>query len=187
MATVIDRKAQKNHLIVIPRIVNKIGDWYQFPMGIAYISAAAKKAGFNIFTINLNDQKGDVANIISRAIERHSIYSIATGGLTGQYGAIREVLEAAKLIRNNIVTICGGGIITSSPEDAMVALEVCDYGVVGEGEIIYCELLDALSKGINNVFVVPGIVMKTDTGFAQTIGKVAAVDLSELPYPYVLI
>ena len=43
-----------NHLVVVPRIVNTVGDLYQFPLGIAYISASLKSAGFAVFTLNLN-------------------------------------------------------------------------------------------------------------------------------------
>ncbi len=43
-----------NYLIVVPRMVNNKGDFYQFPQGLAYISAAMKYAGFNVFKLNLN-------------------------------------------------------------------------------------------------------------------------------------
>ena len=43
-----------NYLIVMPRFVDKVGEWYHFPLGVPYISACLKKAGFHVFTINMN-------------------------------------------------------------------------------------------------------------------------------------
>ena len=42
------------YLIVMPRFVDTIGEWYHFPLGIPYISACLKKENLEVFTINLN-------------------------------------------------------------------------------------------------------------------------------------
>lgn len=171
-----------NHLIVVPRIVNNIGDWYQFPLGIAYVSACLKKAGFNIFTLNLNHINGSISEILKKEILDNNIDIVSTGGLTGQYGAIREVLYNAKIINPKIITIAGGGIITSAPEHAMQALEYADYGVIGEAEIIICELHKAIENN-ENIENVAGIVHKEGTRYKQTIGSTASIDLNSLPLP----
>ena len=53
-----------NFLIVMPRLVQKTDDGYVFPLGIAYVSSSLKKAGFNVFTLNLNHHEGEVFDII---------------------------------------------------------------------------------------------------------------------------
>lgn len=172
-----------NHLIVMPRIVSKIGEWYQFPLGIAYISAALKKEGFSVFTLNLNNEHGAVIDILRERIGALDIKTVSTGGVTGQYGAIREVLEGAKQIDPNIVTVAGGGLISSAPEDAMMALECADYGVIGEGEIISCQLFHAIEEG-SGVLGIPGLVYRLANGsYARTLGKPAPVNLAEVPFP----
>ena len=176
------RLRSNNHLIVLPRIVNKVGEWYQFPLGVAYISASAKKAGFKVFTLNLNNEDGPVEEIIAREIAEHDIGTVSTGGVTGQYGAIREVFEAAKRARPDVITIGGGGIISSAPETAMGALEVCDFGVIGEGEIIFCDLLQALENNSSTVRI-PGLVMRAGNDFVCTLGDPAPVVLEDVPYP----
>lgn len=171
-----------NQLIVMPRIVNQIGDWYQFPLGIAYISSSLKNAGLNIYTLNLNHKSESTINILKEYIEKYDIDIVSTGGLTGQYGAIREVLYFAKQIKPSIITVAGGGIITSDPEHAMIALECADYGVIGEGELISQDLHKALQNG-SNIENIPGIIYKTDSGYKLTQGKVAHIDLDSLPMP----
>jgi len=171
-----------NLLIVVPRIVNKVGDWYQFPLGIAYISASLKKASFSIYTLNLNHIDGSIYDILKNAIDEHNVDIVLTGGLTGQYGLIRDVIEDSKRIKQGIVTIVGGGIITSAPEHAMEALEFADYGIIGEGEVICCELCGALENDTTKEDV-PGIIYKSNTSYKCTKGKVAPVDIEEVPFP----
>jgi len=170
------------HLLVVPRIVNKVGEWYQFPLGIAYISAVLKKEGFDVYTLNLNNEEGLVEEILRDQIKELSIDIISTGGVTGQYGAIREVLEFAKKIKPEIISIAGGGLISSAPEDAMSALEYADFGVIGEGEIIICKLCAALEQSLE-INKIPGIVYFHDDEYVQTIGKPAPVILDEIPFP----
>ena len=171
-----------NLLIVVPRIVNRVGDWYQFPMGIAYVSASMRKEGFTLFKLNLNNIDGYIYDILNDVIERNNIDIILTGGLTGQYGAIREIIEDAKRIRKNIKTIIGGGIITSAPEEAMQALEFADYGVIGEGEIISCELCYALENNID-VAMVPGVIYRSNGSYVRSKGNVTSVNIEEIPFP----
>ena len=171
-----------NQLIVVPRIVNTVGDWYQFPMGIAYISSCLRHAGFNVSLINLNNIHGSVGDILKKEILEHDIEVVMTGGVTGQYGAIKEIFETAQLVREDIITVAGGGIITSAPEHAMEALEFSDYGVIGEGEDIICELCRTFEEN-GNIEDVAGIVYKDGDSFKRTAGKVSSVDVKKLPLP----
>ena len=52
-------------MLIVPRIVNRIGDSYQFPSGIAYISSSLKEAGFEVINLNLNHVHGEVGDILS--------------------------------------------------------------------------------------------------------------------------
>ena len=176
------KKDKLNYLIVVPRIVNTVGDWYQFPLGIAYISSSLSQAGFKVIPLNLNNEAGSVYDIMSHAISRQDIDVVMTGGLTGQYGAIRHVVEVTKKIKPTAVTIIGGGIVTSAPEHAMQALEFGDFGVIGEGEIIICELCAALERKRSGEDV-PGLVYKKGNSFLRSSGKPAPVDLAKIPIP----
>ncbi|WDN90085.1 hypothetical protein BuS5_03055 [Desulfosarcina sp. BuS5] len=171
-----------NQLIAVPRVVNKIGDWYQPPLGIAYVSASLKKAGFSLFTLNLNHIHGSIYDILKNVIYEYKIDIVLTGGLTGQYGSIRDIIGNSKLITQSVITIVGGGIITSAPEHAMEALEFADYGVIGEGEIISCELCQALENG-RDIKQVPGVVYKDNNSYKQTKGEVTPINVEEIPFP----
>ena len=67
-----------NYLLVMPRLIQHLGDGYSFPLGIAYISSSMKKAGYNIITLNLNHRQGEVDEIIREEIEACKLPAIAT-------------------------------------------------------------------------------------------------------------
>jgi radical SAM superfamily enzyme YgiQ (UPF0313 family) len=162
--------------------VNNSGDWYWFPTGIGYISSSLKAAGFDISIVNLNHEDGTLYDILKQHITSSDIDVVLTGGLTGQYGAVRNVIESAKRIKKTIATVVGGGIITSAPEHAMQALEYADYGVIGEGEIICCQLCNALEQQ-SAITDIPGIVYKNGDQYIFTGDDARQVDIDSLPFP----
>ncbi|PHV71347.1 hypothetical protein CS063_06550 [Sporanaerobium hydrogeniformans] len=171
-----------NQLLVMPRVVDRVGEWYTFPLGIPYVSSALKRAGYNIYTLNLNNVEGDVYDILKYEIERNDIEIISTGGLSFQYNAIKEIVSEAKYIKKDIVTIVGGGIITSVPEVAMEALEFVDYGIIGEGEITNCELTEAIEEG-KNIGKIKGIIYKKDGKYVRNLPRPEIEDLDTIPFP----
>src|SRR3989338_7474378 len=171
-----------NYLLVMPRLVQNIGDGYVFPLGVAYVSSSMKKAGFNVFTLNLNHKEGDVFEIIKKTIEKNNIHVVATGGLSPQYHLVKNVIESAKKVNNNIITIVGGGIITADCETAMKALEFADYGVIGEGEETMCELCRILENN-GDLSVCDGLIYKEREGFKVTNPRKDIADVNGIPWP----
>lgn len=145
-----------NYLLVMPRFVSKVGEWYQFPLGLPYISASMKSAGFNVFTLNLNNEDGDIKYLLQNEIKKYDIDVVLTGGLIFEFHHIKKVLAISKSIKN-VTTIVGGGIITAAPVSSMTALEFCDFGVIGEGEITIRELCKVLEEK-KDVSAIKGII-----------------------------
>ena len=141
-----DMKNRKNinYCIVVPRLTEIVEQYYTFPIGIAYVSASLKAAGYSVTVCNLNYKEGKVTDLLAPIFRDHQIDVLATGGLTAQYWQLKEIIDAGKALCPNIITCVGGGIITSDPEAGMEALETVDYGIVGEGEITICELAEFL-------------------------------------------
>jgi anaerobic magnesium-protoporphyrin IX monomethyl ester cyclase len=150
-----------NFLLVMPRFARNIGDSYGFPLGIAYVSSSMKKAGFNVMTLNLNHSEGTLYDILKSRIENDNVNVIMIGALSAQYSMIRPIVESAKQINRNIITIVGGGIITSDPIVALDALEYVDIGVIGEGEVTSVELCRALESK-RDLATVDGLIFKAN-------------------------
>jgi anaerobic magnesium-protoporphyrin IX monomethyl ester cyclase len=181
-----------NYLLVMPRIVNSVKDSYGFPLGIAYVSACLKQAGFKLNTLNLNQIEGRVDEIIKDKIRQDRIDVVLTGGLSAEYCMIRTIIDAAKSVDTRIITVVGGGIISADPEIAMDALEHVDYGVIGEGEITAIELCDAIETS-GDFSQVNGLIYPAKNGkaggmplfgkYIKTKPRKVIDDLDTIPWP----
>lgn len=174
--------ARLSVLIVMPRLVKTVGDGYQFPLGIAYVSASLKKAGYRVFTVNLNHDARTINEIIRESISQHSIDIVASGGISIQYSALSEIFRYVKEIDPGITTIVGGGIVTADPEVAMGALTYADIGVIGEGEVTACELLSALENG-TDLSGVDGLIYRQNGEYRTTKHRKEIKDVDAIPLP----
>jgi len=175
-----------NYLLIMPRYVSEIGEGYFFSMGIAYISAALKEAGFNVFTMNLNHIRGEVNDLIVNEIKKSNIDVVMTGGLSTQYSIIKNIIDCVHYNMPDVKIIIGGGIITCDPETAMTALENADIGVIGEGELICIELCNAMEKYGCDDFPaasIAGVIYKDNNFWIQTGLSEEISDLDTLPFP----
>lgn len=175
-----------NYLLVMPQVTKINEQQYNFPTGIAYVSASLKSTvgvkKRKVFTLNLNYKEDCLYDILKDYIENREIDVLATGGLTSQYPQIKEIIDTAKLTNPMIKIIVGNGLITSDPTVAMQALETADYGIVGEGEITICELADAL-EGERELETVDGIVYKKNGEWVITNPRAEIMDLDSIPFP----
>lgn len=173
-----------NVLYVIPRYETYgMANHYVMPMGILYVSAYTKKANIaNIFTLNLNHESGEEFDILSSFITAHNIDVFGTGGLSGEYQDIARLVMFARKIKQNIIIIVGGGIMTADPTSTMQALPEADYGIIGEGELTIVELLETLTfhKDISSI---NGIIYRQKSGLKVTNRRNEIKDLDSLPFP----
>ena len=171
-----------NYLIVMPILTEIFDQSYTFPIGMAYVSSSLKRTGRNVITYNLNYKSGSIEDNLRGVILDNEIDVIATGGLTAQYWQLERILQAARRVKPDIITWVGGGIITSDPVNAMDALEIADYGMIGEGEITICELADAV-EGIRDPHDVAGLIFREHGKWVVTAQRKEIEDLDALPYP----
>ena len=53
-------------LIIVPRYVDIPFSYYNFPLGLGYITAIAKKCGYKVDGLNLNETKDSVEIAIEK-------------------------------------------------------------------------------------------------------------------------
>ena len=119
---------------------------YYFPVGIAYVSATLKHHGFHVVCHNSaleEDWKAAYRQVLAQ--ERPDV--VGVGALTPSYQFVKWMLSEAKAEQPGIITLLGGGILSSEPDifDSLKA----DIGVVGEGELTSLELMRTLEVGGN--------------------------------------
>jgi radical SAM superfamily enzyme YgiQ (UPF0313 family) len=171
-----------NYLLVMPKSLASIEHFNIFPIGLAYVSASLKSRGYNVSTANLDYLDGDTYSILKKLLTDNHIDVICTGGLSRDYHKLKEVIEMARSVNPQIVTVVGGGIISSDPRTAMRALDA-DIGVIGEGEITACELAHALDEG-QSYSDVPGLIFKNgNNGLVVTASRNEIKDIDSIPLP----
>jgi anaerobic magnesium-protoporphyrin IX monomethyl ester cyclase len=171
-----------NYLITIPRFSKK-DEFYPFPFGLAYISSYLKSKGFKVFCLNLCrfEETESTMDILRNEIVKNNINAVLTGGMSGHWDLVDDVLNKTKRIDPRIVTIVGGPIVTSDPELAMENMPI-DYGIVGEGEITSEELCHCLDTG-QAPENVDGLMFKYDEKWLKTKDRSPILDLDSLPFP----
>lgn len=170
-----------NFLFVVPKFVGA-GQYYSFPIGLAYVVSYMKHKGFNVFCLNLCHSDDPIEQQLRKSIEDKHIDVVCTGGMSFYWNEVSEVVETAKKINPEIITVVGGALIISDPKLAMENMKI-DYGVIGEGEITMAELAGALT-GDGDTGSVKGLIFRDKAdGFTVTAPREAILDLDSLPFP----
>lgn len=119
---------------------------------------------------------------LRQVIQDKQIDIVATGDLVVNYDIVKEIVDCAKAVSENIITIIGGGLVTHSPEEAMQLIPNADYGVIGEGELTDSELVLALEEQ-QNIEQVKGIIYRNGANLCRTLPREPIEDLDTLPWP----
>lgn len=175
-------KQNKQILLVMPVVPYSVNDWPVPPVGILYISSYMKKMNLSVHCINLGICEEEPMVALEKAIREKHIDIVAAGGLVVNYEAVKEIIDCAKSVSKDIITIIGGGLVTHSPEEAMQIIPNADYGVIGEGEITESELVLALEKG-RNPAEIDGIIYRRGAELYRTSPRAPIEDLDVLPWP----
>ena len=149
-------------LIVAPKYTPTVGVFYEFPLGLAYISSHLKNQGYEVECLNPNHSYEPLEKILTRTIKERRIDVVCTGGLSPHYSQINRILKIAKGVHPDILTIIGGGLVSCEPEMVMEMLPA-DIGVIGEGDHTICDIADALCNR-RPLHTVKGIIHKDGEG-----------------------
>ena len=83
-----------NYLIVMPQQAD-MHSRYMFPVGIGLVSSSLKVSGRSVISLNLT-YKENPLEVLEKTIIENDIHVVATGGLSGQYSVLREIIDTSK-------------------------------------------------------------------------------------------
>lgn len=155
------------------------------PIGAAFISAILKEKMFNVLNFVWDSSKDSSYNLkkLKQVISQFNIDIVMCGGMITEREILRHIFIAAKELSKSIITIQGGALVSYSPNEAMQLIPECDIGVIGEGEITICELVNAIENQ-TDIGDVKGIIYSHDHNELKiTESQNEAPDLSSLPIP----
>lgn len=167
-------------LLVAPRFVERAGEYYIFPLGLAYISASLKRAGHEVHCLNLN-HVDEPKRAITDAIARVAPEAVGTGALSVHFRALKQITATVRSVAPDLPIIVGGGAVSASPH-TILRLTDATVGVIGEGEEVILELAAALTNGAP-LGDISGIVYRDGDTIRQTGARKAIATLASLPIP----
>jgi len=150
-----------------------------FPLGLAYIATAMKKAGygFDLLDIDLYRYSDDH---IREFINKKKYDVVCMGCLVTGYKRVKWLCSVVKESNPDAVTIVGNSVATSVP-DILLTKTKADIAVMGEGDITIVELLNAIEKS-KPVDSIAGICILKDGKVFHTAKRPYIKDLSTLPF-----
>jgi anaerobic magnesium-protoporphyrin IX monomethyl ester cyclase len=171
----------KRFLFVYPKVM-EYGQYYDFPLGLAYVASYVSQQGFSVSCLNLCHCDGTIEDTLRDCIETNRIDVLCTGAMSVYWSEVRQVLQVASSIKPEIVTVVGGAIVTATPNLAIENLNF-DYGVMGEGEETMAQLAMAICDGETAPQVDGLIYRDAEAKVVVTHPRKANVDLDALPIP----
>jgi anaerobic magnesium-protoporphyrin IX monomethyl ester cyclase len=166
-------------LLVVPHYHSENPkSFYFLSFGIMYVSAFLKEKGFEVHTLNLNHYP---PGKLEETLFETAFDAVLTGGIQVHLKCVKEVVDTVKQHDPSILTIAGGPMVTSHPEFVVDYLGV-DYGILGEGEEVTFNLLNAIQNG-EDVSGILGIAYKKDGKYIKTPEAPRIEDLDALPLP----
>jgi anaerobic magnesium-protoporphyrin IX monomethyl ester cyclase len=114
----------------------------QILLGIYYLASYLKKSGYDVKVMDGETEALSVNRIVALAAD-YLPHVIGISSTSVAFHRALEVAASLKAGKHDIITIIGGHHVTSAAEHFLKFKEF-DYAVLGEGEIAFCLLLDAL-------------------------------------------
>jgi radical SAM superfamily enzyme YgiQ (UPF0313 family) len=150
------------------------------PISLAYIAAATRVHGFDVRILDM-----DAERITIPKLERYiKDYKPNVVGFSVNISNLLENLYYAKRIKEidpAIIVVFGGILMDLSPEDT-IRFPYVDAGVIGEGELTFPAMLEALEKN-KPLDGVAGIIYKAGKKVIKTQPRAPIDDLDTIPFP----
>jgi len=151
------------------------------PLGLLYIAAYLEKhASHDIAVIDSQVEGLDYESLT----ERIRAVNPDIAGLTAMTMTLIDVTKTIAIIKNinkNIRVVLGGPHVHLFPDET-INLENVDFLVLGEGEVVFKELLDNIDN-LSGLKKIPGLVFKEDGKTVNTGIQPTIKDLDALPFP----
>ena len=164
-------------LLIIPPRKNMFHNSDVCP-GFDYLASILKKEGHDVKIINLESNS---KKIINNLIKEENPKIIGIRCLTNERNYSMKLAEVIKKINKNIKIIIGGPHATIMYKQMLNNFPI-DYVIIGEGEITFLELVDAIynNKDTENI---KGIAYKKESEVIKTLPRELISNLDSLPSP----
>ena len=151
------------------------------PLGLAYLAASLGQGGHEV-SISDAPALGLASMGICRLVEEKTYDLIGVTMLTPMYNRSVEVVKALKHAFPEITMVVGGPHPTILPRETLIENKEIDFAVIGEGELIFLDLVNTLENG-SNTDDIPGIAYRKDNTVIVNQPPGMITNLDDLPIP----
>jgi anaerobic magnesium-protoporphyrin IX monomethyl ester cyclase len=141
------------------------------PLGLLYVAASVRRRGYEV-------------KVVDRTVDQQEI-DFASFDVVGVHSDTARFNKALKLAYQ--AKAAGARVVMGGPHpcfdaEAVLATGAVDAVVKGEGEESFPDLLDAWTDGADPTSI-PGLILPTQQGIADTGDRQRIQDLDALPFP----
>lgn len=165
------------------------------PLGLAYLAAVLKSrheiVALDALTLGHNNLEKVGRNYIryglsfrdiKREIERIHPDIVGVSCLfSSQSENVFNVCRVVKEVDDRIVTVVGGAHPSSDPEEVLLESSI-DFAVIGEGELVFPQLLESLEKQ-KDYSLIDGLVFRNERTIIVNRRKELESNLDKIPFP----
>ena len=157
---------------------------YTFPFGYAYLAGYLKEKDENVLVEFRPENVRNYRRFVRKIIGMKPLL-VAFGTIYPDLYAVRDIIGIFDEEGRNFPVVIGGQMVSPTPEFS-VQITGADFGVIGEGEIIFYELVQALREH-RVPSDVKGLVIREGVSTTLTGAGAFIDDMTKLPkIPYEL-
>jgi len=145
------------------------------PLGLAYLASVLERNGYFPVIKDFRIESG-YENLKS-ILKQFNVVGISF--MTPMLNEARAISKVAK--KAGCTVVVGGPHATALPEEMLEEMGV-DFVVLGEGELIFFQLVQALEKG-KSVDDIKGLVFKENKNIVKTGATEFIQDIDSIPFP----
>jgi anaerobic magnesium-protoporphyrin IX monomethyl ester cyclase len=140
----------------LPSSINKVQGIYT-PLGLAYLAACAEKNGYSVKIIDMEAEELMPGDMYSRMRDMKPDL-VGVTSMTPNIAGALEILKITKEVSKDIKTVIGGTQMSVYPKETM-SRDFVDFGILGEGEESFIDLLHGKLEADGIAYKVNGRVV----------------------------
>src|ERR1051325_7701628 len=114
--------------------------------GMLVLAAVARERGYEVAIFDAKGSGETPKHVIDR-VRRFAPDVVGFSATTISVTNAAHIASGLKEISPEILTVVGGPHVSAIPQRTLEAFPSFDYGIIGEGEISFFELLDRIARG----------------------------------------
>ena len=151
------------------------------PIGILHLASMAREYGYEVSLIDAHAEGLTIPQLLKRIAE-YQPQVVCLTAMTIMIEASAQLAKAIKEVFPQTITMIGGVHLTAEPTKTLEEYPQFDFGVVGEGELVLIDFLDAVQN--HRAFsTVQSLVWRDGQSITINPRRAFFKQLDEFPFP----